>query len=222
MFSALSARPYTFPMVFTFERGDMDGINLTFRWQNTVLRACLRHGRTWFALPDLCAALGRVSVGEAAAFLTGVEPPQWNVSADLFAGDIAVSEEGLWTVVSLAGYELHEDPARWLHRDVMTAMRRSAFEARPSEDSPAARELWYIYRQLADRGDLVNFTDAPGELAIHCGDLRIAAMRRGYAVPSQSKTVALLKGSRSPLFLGKREINYLGRHVHCYAFSVDG
>lgn len=198
----------------------MDRITQTFLRQNQALRVAIIGGTAWFALSDLCLVLGRITSEEAAGFLTGAPAHPWKVAADLFVGEMAVSEEGLWTVVSLANHQLHEGPARWLHQEVLPATRRAAFEACPTDDSTAVRELWYVYGQLAGRGDLVNFTSVPGELAVHCGDFRVAAMRRGYAVPSQAKLTASLKESRSPLFIGTREINYLGRHVHCHAFRV--
>lgn len=55
-----------------------------------------------------------------------------------------IDDDGLWSIVSLAGYRLTDDPAHWLLLDVGPKIRHAIYEQTPNGNASDVRELWHV------------------------------------------------------------------------------
>jgi len=197
----------------------MDVTQLAFAYNQHPLRVQLIDGTAWYDLADLCALLGRPSLEDAVAFVGSCHPQRLRLSAQEIEGTSWTDDDGLWSVVSVAGYRLADDVARWLHLKVAPAVRHAIYEQAPNGNSAEVRELWHVIDQLLDIGAAKDYGRGTDVLAINLIDTQLAAFRRDLPMPGKTKTHRLLTCSKTPQYRGQMRIAHGGREILCLAFD---
>jgi len=192
--------------------------DLAFAYKHHPLRARLIDTVAWYDLADLCTLLGRPSPDEAIAFVTACHPQRLR---QLAGGDSNpwIDDDGLWSIASLAGYHVTDDPVRWLLLEVAPKVRRAMYEQAPNGNDPAVRELWHVIDQLIDIGEMTDYGRGTDKLAINLTDAMLAALRRGHPLPGKARTNRLLALSRTPQYRGRTHITLHGREIPCLVFD---
>jgi len=197
----------------------MDVGRLAFAYNQHPLRVQLIDGTAWYDLSDLCALLGRPPLEDAVAFVGSAHPQRLRLSTQETAGTPWTDDDGLWSVVSVAGYRLADDVARWLHQKVAPAVRHAIYEQVPNGNSAEVRELWHVIDHLLDIGAAKDYGHGTEVLAINLTDTQLAAFRRGLPLPGKTKTRHLLACSKAPQYRGQMRVAHGGREILCLAFD---
>ena len=194
----------------------MDAAPLVFAYRQHALRIWVIDAVAWYDLADLCALLGRPSVDDAIAFVGSIHPQRLHrrINATQW-----IDEDGLWSVVSLAGYHFADDLARWLHGEVAPKVRRAVYEQAPNGNLVEVRELWHVIDHLLEIDEAKDYGHGTGTLAINLVDTQLAAFRRGLRLPSKATLSRLLARSKIPLYRGPIRITHGGREIPCLAFE---
>lgn len=206
-------------MVFPYNEVRVDITQLAFTYKQHPLRARLIDAVAWYDLTDLCTLLGRASLEDATAFVASAHPQRlcW------LAGDADsspwVDDDGLWSIVSLAGYRFTDDLAQWLHLVVAPEIRHAMYEQAPNGNTPEVRELWHVIDQLLDIGLVRDHGCGTERLAINLAETMLAALRRGLPLPSKARLNRLLAQSNTPAYLGRMRITHSQRQTLCLIFE---
>lgn len=177
--------------------------DLAFSYKHQSLRARLIDAVAWYDLTDLCALLGRPSLNEAIAFVATPHPQRLRHSAKDADSPSWIDDDGLWSIVSLAGYHFADDLVRWLLVDVAPKIRHTVYEQAPNGNAPDVRELWHVIDQLIEIGDMKDYGRGTELLVINLADAMLAALRRSLALPSKTRMNRLLALSRAPSTAGR-------------------
>jgi len=197
----------------------MDDSFLPFTYKQYSLRARLIDALAWYDLADLCTLLGRPSLDDAIDFVTSTHPQRLRRLAGEANSPPWINDDGLWSIVGLAGYRFTDDLAQWLHGEVAPKIRHATYEQAPNGDAPEVRELWHVIDQLLDIGDVNDYGRGTERLAINLAETMLAALRRGLPLPSKAKLSRLLALSRTPLYLGRMSMACGERQMICLAFE---
>lgn len=192
--------------------------DLAFAYKHHPLRARLINTVAWYDLADLCALLGRPSPDDAIAFVTACHPQRLRQLAG--GGSTQwIDDDGLWSIASLAGYHVTDDPVRWLFLEVAPKIRHAMYEQAPNGNAPDVRELWHVIDQLIDIGEMRDYGRDTEMLAINLNDAMLAAFRRGLPLPGKARTNRLLALSRAPQYRGRTYVTHHGREISCLVFD---
>lgn len=197
----------------------MDVAQLAFSYQQCPLRVQLIAGTAWYDLADLCTLLGRPSLDDAVAFVSSTHPQRLHLPTEGTKGTPRIDDDGLWSVVSLAGYRLTDDVASWLHLKVAPAIRHAIYEQMPDGNAANVRELWHVMDQLLDIGAAKDYGHGTEVLAINLTDMQLAAFRRGLPLPGKTRMSRLLASSKNPSYRGQTRIPHKGREILCLTFD---
>jgi|GEM_PF-3469394 len=197
----------------------MDATQLVFAYKQHALRVRLIDGVAWYDSADLCNLLGRPPHDDAIAFVDSVHPQRLRRPAEGADAAPWIDDEGLWSVVSLAGYRLADDLARWLNWEVAPTIRHAIYQQAPNGNSAEVRELWHVIDQLLDIGEVRDYGHGTGILAINLTDTVLAAFRRGLPLPSKAKISRLLALSKTPHYRGQTRVAHCNREIICLAFE---
>ena len=197
----------------------MDVTDLAFAYKHQPLRARLIDTVAWYDLTDVCALLGRPSPDEAIAFVTASHPQRLRQLIEGGDSTLWIDDDGLWSIVSLAGYHVTDDPARWLLLEVASKVRLAMYEQTPNGNASDVRELWHVIDQLIDIGEMRDYGRGTGMLAINLTDAMLAALRRGLPLPSEARMNRLLTLSRTPQYRGRMYVTHHGREIPCLTFD---
>lgn len=107
-------------------------------------------------------------------------------------------DDGLWSIVSVAGYHFTDDLVRWLLLDVAPKTRQAMFEQEPNGNAADVRELWYVIDQLIDFGEMRGYGRDTEMMAINLNDVMLAAPRYGLPLASKARKNRHLALSRTP------------------------
>lgn len=193
--------------------------DLAFSYKHQPLRARLIDAVAWYDLTDLCALLGRPSPNDAIAFVTAGHPQRLRQLAEGADSTLWIDDDGLWSIVSLAGYYVTDDLVRWLLWEMAPKIRHAIHERTPDGNAAAVRELWHMIDQLIDVGAMRDYGRGTEMLAINLTDAMLAALRRGLPLPSKARTNRLLALSRTPRYRGRTYITHHGRKIPCLVFD---
>jgi len=163
--------------------------------------------------------LGRPSVDDAAAFVGSVHSQRLRRPAEGTDAAPWIDDDGLWSVVSMAGYRFTDDLARWLHGEVAPTIRHAIYEQTPNGNSAEVRELCHVIDQLLDSGEVRDYGRGTGMLAINLTDTLLAALRRGLPLPSKARMNRLLALSKTPLYRGQTRMAHGDREIPCLALE---
>ncbi|MGO4703286.1 hypothetical protein [Dyella sp. 2RAB6] len=197
----------------------MDVAQLAFAYQQRPLRVQLIAGTAWYDLADLCILLSRPSLDDAVAFVGSVHPQRLRLPTEGAEGSPWIDDDGLWSIVSLAGYRLADDLAQWLHLKVAPTIRHAIYEQVPNGDAVEVRELWHVMDQLLDIGAATDYGRGTGVLAINLTDMQLAAFRRDLPLPGKTRLSRLLASSKNPPYRGQTHIAHKGREILCLTFD---
>jgi len=197
----------------------MDVVQLVFAYQQRPLRVQLIAGTAWYDLTDLCTLLGRPSLDDAVDFVSSAHPHRLRHPSRGTEGVPWIDDDGLWSIVSLAGYRLTDDLARWLHWKVAPTIRHASYEQVPNGDAANVRELWHLIDQLLDAGAAKDYSRDTEVLAINLTDMQLAAFRRNLPLPGKTRMSRLLASSQNPPYRGQAQIVHKGREILCLTFD---
>jgi len=197
----------------------VDVTDLAFAYKHQPLRARLIDTVAWYNLTDLCALLGRPSPDEAIAFVTASHPQRLRQLVEGGGSAPWIDDDGLWSIVSLAGYHVTDDLARWLLLEVAPKVRHAMYEQTPNGNASDVRELWHVIDQLIDIGEMRDYGRDTEMLAINLTDAMLAALRHGLPLPSKARMNRFLTLSRTPQYRGRTYVTHHGREIPCLAFD---
>lgn len=206
-------------MVVLYKEVRVDVSLPAFAYRQHPLRARLIDAVAWYDLADLCTLLGRPSLDDAIDFVTSAHPQRLRRLAGEADSPPWIDDDGLWSIVSLAGYRFTDDLTQWLHGEVAPQIRHAMYEQAPNGDAPEVRELWHIIDQLLDIGEVKDYGCGTERLAINLAETMLAALRRGLPLPSKARLSRLLALSRTPLYLGRMSMAHGERQVICLTFE---
>lgn len=142
---------------------------------------------------------GPASLDDAINFVSSAHPQRLRqLAGEANSPPPWIGDDGLWSIVSLAGYRFTDDLAQRLHGEVAPKIRHAIYEQAPNGDAPEVRELWYVIDQLLDIGDVKDYRRSTERLTINLAETMLAALRQGLPLPSKAKLSHLLALSSRP------------------------